>query len=280
MLLYITDVSTRAGALLAGNALFAILAFFALVIVALSSVGLFSQSWKKIIKGLFSASVGKLHDAYRSSRVFHALGRLLVDGKCPRGLPHLDPFERVSDSVVRVLGCNPGSHTLQGTNTWLVGRDESKILIDAGEDITSSTYVTMLLDVIFPLTETKRLRAILLTHGHGDHQGGVVRLLQQLRERDRIAGIKHVPPLVYKRMMPGGGNFPHVGFACNQISEGQSFVASPGVTLRAVYSPGHTDDHVCFVLEVRYLSRELHAFTSVYVLSFLDYLLLGHGFNR
>lgn len=164
------------------------------------------------------------------------------DVKCPKHLPPLEPAEQVSTSVWRILGLNPGSHTLQGTNTFLVGTAENKTLIDTGEDITAEKYVKFLLDVVFPMTGTKNLDTILLTHGHGDHQGGVELLLKEMKRRGMSP-----PPAVYKRLMPGGGDFPARNFSCQHISNGQLFMTEPGVTLQAFYSPGHTDDHVCFI---------------------------------
>ena len=52
-------------------------------------------------------------------------------------LPHLADLEDVTDRVTRVMGGNPGSMQLQGTNTYLVGTGRSKILIDTAQVIFS-----------------------------------------------------------------------------------------------------------------------------------------------
>ena len=225
--------------------------------------------------GILSAVILRLHDC-RSSSLFHALARIMIgkllnsidtydssEGifplesfstffihagqKCPKGLPTLDPVERVSKNVWRILGMNPGSHTLQGTNTWLVGNGTSKILIDTGEDITSAKYIKFLLGTVFPLTNTSSISIVLLTHGHGDHLGGVRRLLQELGNLGKPL------PQIYKRQIIDG-KFPSGNYECGNILEGQCFNASENsedIRLIAMYTPGHTDDHVCFKLQVQ-----------------------------
>lgn len=192
--------------------------------------------------GLYSLFVYYIHKKYKQFSWLHALGRLLLDYKCDARLDRLDLLYRISDSCFQVLGLNPGSHTLQGTNTYLIGSGKSKILVDTGEDITSSKYVKFLFNEILPLTNTVYIEAILLTHGHGDHQGGVTAILNEIKKR------KQPLPRVYKRFVPNG-DFPYRGSShmCNDIHDNQIFTTE-GATLKAILTPGHCDDHCCFYL--------------------------------
>jgi hydrolase len=88
---------------------------------------------------------------------------------------------------------------------------------------------------------------ILLTHWHGDHTGGVP---------DLIAHDGQLADRVYKHT-PDPGQRP--------IADGDIF-AVEGATVRALYTPGHAIDHMCFVLE-----EEEALFTGDNV--------LGHGFS-
>jgi glyoxylase-like metal-dependent hydrolase (beta-lactamase superfamily II) len=143
-------------------------------------------------------------------------------------LPDVDVW---SSRVVVALGQNPNLFTGPGTNTYLVGTGRERILLDTGQGVPA--YLPVLERAL--AQAGCRIQEIVLTHGHPDHNGGVA----ALRER-------YGPLRVSKR--------PHAGFdaACpapiHALDDGET-VATEGATLRAVYTPGHAEDHLCFVLE-------------------------------
>ncbi|PKY00838.1 putative metallo-beta-lactamase domain protein [Aspergillus campestris IBT 28561] len=134
----------------------------------------------------------------------------------------LPEVERLSASVIRILAGNPGKFTLQGTNTYLVGRGRQRILIDTGEG--KPTWASNLQTVL--AQENATVHQALLTHWHGDHVHGVPDLL---RLCPQAAVFKHDPE---------DGQ--------TGIEDGQMFGVE-GATLRACHTPGHTTDHVMFL---------------------------------
>lgn len=189
-----------------------------------------------------------LLEAYRFVKThpfFQTISRFFITNKVPSNLPSVSSVEKVSNRVYRILGQNPGYHTLQGTNTYLVtgtGSSPDHILIDTGEAPTSEAYISVLFDEVFPLTKTQRLKAILLTHGHGDHQGGVLRILQELIRRNMTP-----LPIIYKKSIPNG-KYPCIGFEALDIAANQVFEVDQETRIEAIGTPGHTDDHISFIL--------------------------------
>ncbi|KAJ5503580.1 hypothetical protein N7463_006454 [Penicillium fimorum] len=142
------------------------------------------------------------------------------------GLPYLPAITEVSTEVVRILGGNPGNMQLQGTNTYLVGSGQTRILIDTGQGcpIWLTTLVKYLDQHQLSISQ------VLLTHWHPDHTGGLPALLAQY---------PHLAAAVHKADPDRGQH---------SIRDGQTFTAQ-GTTLRALFTPGHSQDHMCFVLE-------------------------------
>ncbi|KAG9245858.1 metallo-beta-lactamase domain-containing protein [Calycina marina] len=139
-------------------------------------------------------------------------------------LAPLQEIERLSSSVIRILGGNPGKFTLQGTNTYLIGTGPKRILIDTGEGRPS--WLTSLQTVL--RDENAIITSAILTHWHHDHVSGQADLLR-------------VSP--YTKIFKNTPSGPQL-----DIQDGQTFKVEGG-TLRAVYSPGHTKDHMALVLE-------------------------------
>ncbi|MBI3079652.1 MAG: MBL fold metallo-hydrolase [Deltaproteobacteria bacterium] len=119
--------------------------------------------------------------------------------------------------VIRCLTApNPSLMTLSGTNTYLVGEHEV-VAIDPGPAIESH------LQAILEAVERQggHLVAVLATHSHADHLPGSLAL-------GRMAGVP------VHRFGGAGG-----------LKDG-SVIRTADVEIRAVHTPGHASDHLCF----------------------------------
>ncbi|KAF3763203.1 metallo-beta-lactamase superfamily protein [Cryphonectria parasitica EP155] len=141
-------------------------------------------------------------------------------------LPPLEDVEHISPRVIRVLGQNPGKFTLQGTNTYIIGTGTERLIVDTGQGIPD--WADLISAAVSKGNFT--ISSVLLTHWHGDHTGGVPDLI---RMYPHLAGsiYKHTPSKTQK-----------------PIVNGQVFKVE-GATVRAVHAPGHSHDHMCFILD-------------------------------
>lgn len=149
---------------------------------------------------------------------------ILAKSKMAVQLAHLPEVQRLSPACIRILGGNPGKFTLQGTNTYLLGTGSRRLLIDTGEGKPS--WIAALKRTL--AEENAVVSHALISHWHGDHQGGIKDLLALSAETQVL------------KNQPEDGQL--------DIADGQKFSVD-GATLTAVHTPGHTVDHMIFVFE-------------------------------
>ncbi len=150
--------------------------------------------------------------------------------------------ERLSPLITRVLCENPSPFTYTGTGTYLVGSGANLAVIDPGPMMPEHG------EAILRAAGDTTISHILVTHTHIDHSP----LSSWLSER---TGAPTYAFSAHGAGRKGGleGEDVEAGadtsfMPDHQVSDGQVFDGD-GWTLRAIHTPGHTANHLCFMLE-------------------------------
>jgi glyoxylase-like metal-dependent hydrolase (beta-lactamase superfamily II) len=138
----------------------------------------------------------------------------------------------IAPGIVRITAPNPGVMTGPGTNTYILGEREL-VLIDPGPEIGS--HIAALHAAV-----GERLKWILCTHTHLDHSPAARALKEATGAQ--IAG----------RIASQDGR-QDAAFAPDRILNDGDAVRADAVTLRAVHTPGHASNHLCYLFEERRL---------------------------
>ncbi|MDG2307978.1 MAG: beta-lactamase-like protein 2 [Candidatus Binatia bacterium] len=176
-------------------------------------------------------------------------GRIVQGNMIGLSMPDIDKW---SDRVETVLGQNPGPFTGPGTNTYIVGTSRRPLILDTGQGMES--YIPLLEKTLDGRTPAE----IVLTHAHADHIGGC----PQIRE-------KFGPMPVKKRLWEGMDG--KAGDDIVAIDDGE-VIETEGATLEAIHTPGHAEDHLCYLLR-----EERAIFTGDVVLGAGTTVIPEHG---
>ncbi len=150
--------------------------------------------------------------------------------------------EQITPRITRVLCNNPSPFTYTGTSTYLVGSSGGMAVIDPGP------YDTVHGEAILTAAKGYKISHVFVTHSHIDHSPLSSWLASKTGAKiyafgphgtGRTGGLQEeeVEAGADKEFQPD-----HI-LTDGDIHKGSDW------TLRAIHTPGHTSNHMCFMLE-------------------------------
>jgi glyoxylase-like metal-dependent hydrolase (beta-lactamase superfamily II) len=164
------------------------------------------------------------------------------DAAPPAFAPPIGTPVPVAPGVARVTAPNASAFTFTGTNTYLLGTDRLTV-IDPGPD--DRRHLAALTAAI----AGRPVEAILLTHTHRDHSGLARALRRETGAPLRFAHRhKLFRPATWleRRWLARACDFALE--PDRPIADGEP-IAADGLTLIALATPGHCENHLCFGVE-------------------------------
>lgn len=147
---------------------------------------------------------------------------------------------RLSDRLRRITAPNPGLTTGAGTNTYILGNKDIAI-VDPGPapdsdsgvvaDFSLSSHINTILDSV-----GDRIKWVVATHTHLDHSPA-------------IAPIAKATGAQVVGMPPSDNLFQDKTFLPHWAMQHDDVIVADDFHLRAIHTPGHVSNHLCFLLE-------------------------------
>lgn len=141
-------------------------------------------------------------------------------------------LQSISPPIHRLVAPNPGVMTGPGTNTYLLGEKRLTVL-DPGPAIAQ--HLEVLERVL--LERGAEIERVVVTHTHPDHSPAA----KQLAERFSVE--------LVGRVIEDDGHQDTEFDPHHHLEHEDQFELDDGSVLRAIHTPGHVDNHFCYLHE-------------------------------
>ncbi|WP_420442529.1 MBL fold metallo-hydrolase [Candidatus Palauibacter sp.] len=132
---------------------------------------------------------------------------------------------RHGSDITAVRADNPGPLTLTGTKTYVIGTGPV-IVLDSGPQ--DEAHLGRVDEVI----AGRPVAAVCLTHAHADHSASAAAASARWGE-----------------LRAAAATLDRLEWAGRALADGEAMETGEGLRLRAVPTPGHSADHLCYLLE-------------------------------
>lgn len=148
-------------------------------------------------------------------------------------LPIAGKLQQLFPNFYRLCAPNPGPMTGPGTNTYIYGEKELAVF-DAGPNVPE--HIAAILAAQETLAAP--ITTLFASHTHSDHSPAIAKVAEQL------SGVKLIGIAAAT-----GQQFEDYSFRPDLEPQNNQVFELPTGAVRAIHTPGHVGNHVCYLIE-------------------------------